>query len=151
MTTKPKKEEAVNYILHLNGWLAKISEDSRMNTTHVSLYLTLFHLWNLSRFKNPFYITRMEVMNISKIGSKTTYSKCLKDLDQWEYIQYHPSNNPRVGSEVYMSNMGTSEWTSPVPKVGRDMSNNGTTHLYSTNSKHKNSDVNQNKDFGEPL
>lgn len=39
-------------------------------------------------------------MQLSKIGSVNTYTKCLKQLHDWSYIIYHPSYNPHVGSQV---------------------------------------------------
>ncbi|MFT5779785.1 MAG: hypothetical protein ACI837_002744 [Crocinitomicaceae bacterium] len=39
-------------------------------------------------------------MRLSKIGSANTYTRCLKQLDEWGYIQYLPSYNPLKGSIV---------------------------------------------------
>ena len=39
-------------------------------------------------------------MKLSKIGSANTYTRCLKQLDEWGYIQYLPSYNPLKGSLV---------------------------------------------------
>jgi hypothetical protein len=97
-----------NYIRHLSQFYLLISEDTNLNSTHVSLYMALFQFWNLNRFKNPFYINRGDVMRLSKIGSKSTYHKCLRDLDKWKYIIYYPSHNPLKGSEIKMYNYGTS-------------------------------------------
>ena len=61
----------MNYIKHLNAAFQKFIEDSRLNPTHVSLYVALFQFWNISRFADCFYINRQEVMQLSKIGSKS--------------------------------------------------------------------------------
>ncbi len=98
----------MNYIKQLSNVIEKFSEDDRLNTAHVSLYLALFQLWNLNRFKNPISINRAEVMKISKIGSKGTYHRCLNDLNNWSYLKYEPSHNPLKGSIVYMFNFETS-------------------------------------------
>jgi len=98
----------MNYIKQLSTVIEKFSEDDRLNTAHVSLYLALFQLWNLNRFKNPISINRAEVMKISKIGSKGTYHRCLNDLNNWSYLKYEPSHNPLKGSIVYMFNFETS-------------------------------------------
>ena len=60
----------MNYIRHLNGFFVRLSQDQRMTPYHVSLYLALFQLWNLNRFKNPFTISRDETMKLSLIGSE---------------------------------------------------------------------------------
>jgi hypothetical protein len=88
----------MNYIKHLSGFFNRVSEDWTLNPTHVSLYIALFHYWNINRFQNPISLTRDEVMRISKISSKATYHKCIKDLDNKGYIKYEPSNNPFRGS-----------------------------------------------------
>lgn len=88
--------------------MERFASDNRLNPTHVSLYLALFQYWNLARFKNPVSISRDEIMRLSKIGSKVTYHRCIKDLHNWSYLRYDPSHNPFKGSHVYMFNFCTS-------------------------------------------
>ena len=92
----------MNYIKHLTGFFEKVVRDKTINPTHVSIYISLFQFWNCNRFKNPISISRDEVMRISKVSSKGTYHKCLKNLHALEYIHYEPSFNPFKGSVVYM-------------------------------------------------
>ena len=94
----------MNYIKHLTGFFEKVAIDRTLNPTHVSLYMSLFQFWNCNRFKNPISISRDEVMRISKISSKATYHKCLKNLHSLGYINYEPSYNPFKGSHVYLFN-----------------------------------------------
>jgi len=98
----------VNYIKHLNGVFIQFSKDSRLNPTHISLYVALFQLWNNNRFPDEFYINREEVMGFSKIGSKSTYHRCIKELSHWSYIVYYPSHNPFKGSKIKMFKFETS-------------------------------------------
>ena len=98
----------VNYIKHLEAVFNKINEDERLTTSHLSLYYSLFHMWNLSKFNNPISICRSEQMKLSKIGSANTYTRCLKQLDEWGYIQYLPSYNPLKGSLVNLYNFDNS-------------------------------------------
>jgi hypothetical protein len=100
--------QKVNYILHLKGVFIQFSKDNRLNPTHISLYLALFQIWNNNRFLEEFYINREEVMSFSKIGSKSTYHKCIKELNHWKYIIYYPSHNPFKGSKIKMFNFETS-------------------------------------------
>nr|WP_103864825.1 hypothetical protein [Aquimarina sp. I32.4] len=92
----------MNYIKHLNGVFQQFAKDSRLNPTHISLYMALFQYWNINRFPKVFFINREEVMKMSKIGSKATYHRCLKDLSNWKYIHYMPSHNPYKGSKIKM-------------------------------------------------
>ena len=104
----------MNYIKHLTGFFEKVAIDKTLNPTHVSLYVALFQFWNCNRFKNPISISRDEVMRISKISSKATYHKCLKNLHSLGYINYEPSYNPFKGSHVYLFNF--SDDLKPFPK-----------------------------------
>jgi len=99
----------INYIKHLNAVFIQFSRDNRLNPTHISLYVALFQLWNIYHFPDEFYINREEVMRFSKIGSKTTYHRCIKDLSHWKYLLYKPSHNPFQGSRIKMFNFETSE------------------------------------------
>ncbi|MCB0746425.1 MAG: hypothetical protein KDC90_03090 [Ignavibacteriae bacterium] len=100
--------EEVNYIKHLNAVFVQFSKDNRLNPTHISLYMALFQLWNNNRFKEVFYVNRDEVMQLSKVGSKSTYHRCIKELNHWSYIVYFPSHNPYKGSKIKLNNFGTS-------------------------------------------
>lgn len=97
----------MNYIKHLTGFFDKLVHDYDLNPTHVSLYISLFQFWNLNRFENPISITRDEVMRISKICSKATYHKCMRELHEKGYVIYEPSYNPFRGSLVRMINLSS--------------------------------------------
>lgn len=111
----------MNYIKHLTGFFEKVALDRTLNPTHISLYIALFQFWNCNRFKNPISISRDEVMRISKISSKATYHKCLKNLHSLGYINYQPSYNPFRGSHVILFNF--SEDLKPLPKSERKPKN----------------------------
>lgn len=104
----------MNYIKHLTGFFDRIIQDPNLNPTHISLYIALFQFWNINRFKNPISITREEVMHISKICSKATYHKCMRELNEKKYIKYMPSFNPFKGSMVVLFNF--SEDPTPIQK-----------------------------------
>ncbi len=105
----------MNYIKLLNAAFEKFYFDDRLNPTHISLYMALFQEWNSSRFADEFYVNRRDLMRCSKIGSKSTYHRCVRDLDSWLYLSYFPSNNPYKGSKIKMTIIGTSD----EPVTGR--------------------------------
>lgn len=92
----------MNYISHLTAFFERASMDTRLNTTHISMYMSLFQFWNFNRFKNPISISRSEIMKVSKISAIATYHKCIKELNAFGYIIYEPSYNPFKGSLVKM-------------------------------------------------
>jgi hypothetical protein len=102
----------MNYIKHLNAIFQRFAMDSNLNPTHISLYMALFQFWNINRFPETFFINREDVMKMSKIGSKATYHRCLKNLNDWKYIHYLPSHNPYKGSQIKMLKFGASSETS---------------------------------------
>lgn len=99
----------MNYIRHLTGFYDRIQEDDRLNPTHISLYLALFQFWNLNHFQNPISISRNEMMRLSKISALGTYHKCIKQLQEFGYIEYLPSFNPYKGSLVNLRNFENSD------------------------------------------
>ena len=117
--------ENINYIKHLNAVFLQFSKDSRLNPTHISLYVALFQLWNLYHFPDEFYINREEAMRFSKIGSKTTYHRCIKELSHWTYLLYTPSHNPFRGSRIKMFNFGTSNGQVLYPSNANIETSNG--------------------------
>lgn len=137
-------ERPVNYIQHLTGIFELFAQDKRLSAYHVSLYMALFQFWNLKRFQNPISISRNEAMEISKIGSGNTYSKCLKELDKFGYIQYLPSFNPLKGSliNLFTFDKGTNIGTGITTDKGREILVS-TSINNSKQKKHKNNETKQ--------
>ncbi len=79
----------MNYIRHLNNFLCRAAADPHMTAGHISLYMAIFRQWNAVHFKNCFPADRKLLMRNSKIGSKDTYTKYLKELHAGGYIRYH--------------------------------------------------------------
>lgn len=113
----------MNYIRHLTGFYDKIQQDERLNPTHISLYLALFQFWNINHFQNPISISRNEMMRLSKISALGTYHKCIKELQNFGYVEYIPSFNPYKGSLVNLYNFENSE----VQQLNRKHSKKQTT------------------------
>jgi DNA-binding LytR/AlgR family response regulator len=76
--------------------------------------MAIFQLWNQNRFHNPICITRDELMRVSKIASFATYHKCIRELDEREFIKYMPSYNPFKGSTLEVVNLDF--YTKPIQK-----------------------------------
>lgn len=92
----------MNYIQVLSEFFDRVSNDHRLNPTHISLYVSLFNYWNRNGFRSPITVTRGDLMLVSKISSKGTYHKCMRELHNYGYLRYAPSYNPFRGSWVYM-------------------------------------------------
>ena len=105
----------MNYIQHLNTVFEKFYRDERLHTSHISLYMALFHYWNLRHFAPSFHIRRGEVIKLSAIGSKSTYHRCIRDLHRWNYLRYVPSKNSHLGSQVSLWDFSSGS----VPQLGQ--------------------------------
>lgn len=82
----------INFFNQYSYFFQKLYHDKRLNSQHVSLYLVLFYLWNKYRFPLYLYEYRNVIKQYSKIGSYSTYYKCLHDLSEWGYIVYFTGN-----------------------------------------------------------
>src|SRR4030095_2590764 len=107
----------MNYIKHLTGFFDRVIQDDSLNPTHISLYISIFQFWNINRFQNPISITRDEVMRISKICSKATYHKCMREMHEKGFLKYEPSYNPYRGSLVHLINFAPD--LKPIQKKNR--------------------------------
>ena len=92
----------MNYIRHLNAFFNQVKNDDRLNAIHVSLYMALFQYWNFNRFQNPFPVYRDNIMQLSCIGSKNTYHKCMKGLHQFGYIIFHSAPSKYLPVKITM-------------------------------------------------
>ncbi len=90
----------MNYIKHLNQWFDILAVNHEVKPTHITLYFVLFQLWNTNRFPDQFLINRHLMINLSKLGSTATYSKCMADLHRWGWIDYQPSTSKLGVSKV---------------------------------------------------
>jgi hypothetical protein len=76
----------------------KISGNSKILTSHVSLFIAIIHF--KEKDNDFFKVTRKKLMKISKINSTATYHKCISDLVSQRFIIYEPSFNPILGSRI---------------------------------------------------
>ena len=115
--------EKANYIVHLNAVFERFDNDDRIKQGHITLYLAFFQKWNREFFKKTITVNREFIMERAKIKSKTTYHNYLKDLNDWEYLNYFPSFHPARGSKVSMPIFGTSSATSSGTQADQKLAN----------------------------
>jgi hypothetical protein len=86
----------------LKNFLNAASKDPRIGATHVSIYMSLFHCWLENDCQDPILVNRRGIMANAKISGVATYHKCIRELLEYGYIRYIPSNHPLCQSEVYI-------------------------------------------------
>jgi hypothetical protein len=84
-------------------FLETAAADPKLTPCHVSLYTALLYTWEQNGSQNPVSIRRAEIMRYSKIVGRSTYQKCIQELDEYGYIRYIPSFNHYIGSIVYLA------------------------------------------------
>ena len=78
------------------------NQDKQIKPQHISLYLFLLNQNNRANWIEWFKCPYDLAMTGSCIGSKKTYYKCLKELQEWELIEY---------------TKGVNDWKAPLIKL----------------------------------
>ena len=86
--------------LQLAGYIKRITADSRVNTSHLSIYMALLTCWQNQNCHGEFTISRKEIMRLSKIAGISTYHRCMKQMIEYGYVIYQPEYDSYKGSRV---------------------------------------------------
>lgn len=84
----------------LTCFINRVVSDNRLKPVHISLSIALCHSWIANQFQGTYRVSRSILMKESRIRSKATYHKALKELQKYGYFKYLPSYHPRKASEV---------------------------------------------------
>lgn len=84
----------------LTLFIERIVSDSRLKPIHISLSIALCQGWVASKYQGQYRVSRRLLMTASRIRSKATYHKALKELQSFGYLKYCPSYHPIKASEV---------------------------------------------------
>ena len=115
MTSAPAKQQStVNYIKHLDTFFEIVKCCDAIHYANIAMYISLFRLWNLSYFSNPFSPTREDIMMYSGFRSKDAFYRNLRELEVLDLIRYYPSRSRFERSFFCMSSL---EFNDQVIKV----------------------------------
>ncbi len=89
----------------LTIYINRVLADARLKRVHLSLSLALCNSWIESEFQSPYRVSRSGLMKASRIRSKATYHKALKDLQSFGYLKYFPSYHPIKASQVMITEL----------------------------------------------
>lgn len=93
--------EAEEILKPLSDFFSAIEKDARISITHIGIYAALLRYRQEKGLINPITAFSHQIMQIAKISSPATYSKCVKDLSDFGYIRYEPSFKKNQGSKIY--------------------------------------------------
>jgi hypothetical protein len=82
--------------------LSSFTKDERITVWHMAVMFGIIQLATSEDVHQPIYISRKKVMYFSHIKNIVTYHKCIKELQQFGYIQYEPSYHPAFGSKIHL-------------------------------------------------
>ena len=72
-------------------FVTKAESDERLLQSHLMLFVAMYYLYRQTGRQNCVKVTRSKLMRLAKMGSISTYHKCIKELAKYEYIIYQPS------------------------------------------------------------
>jgi hypothetical protein len=84
----------------LSLFINHVVSDYRLKPVHIALSTALCQAWIASRFQRSYHVSRRKLMKASRILSRATYHKALRELQAFGYLEYHPSYHPLNGSSV---------------------------------------------------
>lgn len=90
----------------LDRFFRLAAKDPRINCVHIGLYAAL--IYQLSKQDNPgvLAVYSHEMIGPAKFSCRETYYKYMRELSEYGYIRYEPSNNNRARSKVYFVESG---------------------------------------------
>lgn len=80
--------------------IKRATADQRLTVSHMALFFAIVLLCRRENGYRTIQTSRRVLMNKSHIGSLPTYHKCMKELVKLNYVEYHPSYHPKLGSRV---------------------------------------------------
>jgi hypothetical protein len=95
-----------------------IEDDPRVNSRHVSLYVSLLQFWVNKNSDGALELFSKEVMNICKISASSTYHKTIRELHEFGYIGYEPSFNHNQRSRICLTKIEMHEKSKVKPGKG---------------------------------
>ena len=96
-----------------------MSRDARLSALHVALYHSMLRCWRNAKGAVEFKIKDATLREASKIHSIRAYQRCLKELEEWGYLRYFPSQLPGLDSRISLTGIDTN---SPRTKRWRSQS-----------------------------
>jgi hypothetical protein len=97
------KTDTSTQIEMVSNFIENVKEDPRINTAHISLYVSLVSQWMANGKENPLSVFSKKIMPICKITGPATYHRIIGQLHEYGHIGYLPSYNHFLASLVYFN------------------------------------------------
>lgn len=85
---------------YIEHFFAKVRQDKNLHSSHISLYMAIIRVWMEQRSGDQIVVSRQQLMELSKIGSRATYHRCITYLCKIDVIKYYPTYDSYVGTKI---------------------------------------------------
>lgn len=107
----------MNIYHQIRGFYSRIfNQDHDLRSTHISLYMFLLNQNNRSNWSEWFKCPHDTAMMGAMISSKTTYYKCLDDLQSAGFIEYQKGINNFKSPKIKIIDLSKEEDIVPKPE-----------------------------------
>ncbi len=86
----------------LSGFLKAIRDECRIGPIHICLYVVLFDMYAKQSFQNPVTVFSKDAMRLSKILSRDSYTRCIKELAEMGHIRVESSRKKNQPSRIFI-------------------------------------------------
>lgn len=86
-----------NFIVQIDAFYAKISNDPKITANHITTYLALANFWSMSGYTPTFNVKPGEIIEYAKLDNQQELWKCLKYLKKDKYIKIYRTPIPSIG------------------------------------------------------
>jgi hypothetical protein len=87
----------------LTQFFKAIEKDERISITPIGIFAALLQFRTAAGYTNPIKAYRHEIMKIAKISGPVTYHRCIRDLNDYGYINYLPKRNRNQKRIIYFT------------------------------------------------
>ncbi|GAB3023909.1 hypothetical protein GCM10027051_30630 [Niabella terrae] len=87
---------------YFKGFFQAAASDPRLGPQHIALYVSLIYLSILKNEPSAVQVSKERLSRMAKIG-RTTYYKCLSELETFGYIKYFRSDSQGLRSLVELN------------------------------------------------
>jgi len=83
----------MDHLNPLTQFFKAIEKDQRIRITPIGIFAAFLRFRTAAGYINPVKAYRHEIMKIAKISGPVTYRRCIRDLNDYGYINYLPKRN----------------------------------------------------------
>ena len=84
----------------ITTFIKSAEKDPRLSPSHISVFIALVFQWERIGQMGSFKVFSYDIMPMAKLSSRSTYFKCIGDLNDAGYLKYQPSKYKHEASSI---------------------------------------------------